>query len=184
MDRLIGILWDIICKRNISGKNLHKILRHIFFFCFVLWCLIILPGIPIRKMSGSKTVKTRICHNSNPKLYSIKHHIAVIRKKAAVIGQGHQSCDLHILISNLHGIPYRQMIIICIHTVNSDLIICLWKSSLHYTDEIHACPVLVNSHRSICLPIRIRICIFFHKEAFFKPDAFLFQPFQLCLGSL
>ena len=184
MDRLIGILWDIVCKRNISGKDLHKILRHIFFFCFVLWSLIILPGIPVAEMSSSQTVKTGICHNSNPELYSVKHHIAVIRKKTAVIGQGHQPCDLHILISDLHGIPNRQMVIIRIHTVNGDLILCLWKLSFHHTDQIHACPVLVNSHGSVCLPVRICVCIFFHKEVFFNPDSFLFQPFQLCLRSL
>ena len=106
-------------------------------------------------MCGAKTICPILCHNGNTKFHRIKHHIVIIRKQTAVIRQCHKTGNVQFISFNFNLIANLQAVIICIHTVDGNLIFCLWHFSFHKAYKIHIYTIFINTHGSFFGSIHI-----------------------------
>ena len=125
---------------------LHQILGNFFLFLFCLRFFVIDPGIIVLQFFLIQRIKLLLSHNRNPKFHSIKHGIVVILKQAAVVGKCHQAGNLPDSFSAPERISHRQIVVVCIHSVNGNLSCPGRQLSLHQADLVHLLPVFKKTH--------------------------------------
>ena len=184
MDRLICIAWDIACHRCVICQYLKKVIGTFFLCFFSLWRIIICPGITIFKVRFFQIVKGFICNNGNTELNCIKHHIRIIGKQCTVIRQCHIACHRFFFFSDFYDVTNLYLVILCIHTIDGNLIFLLGKLSFHQAYEIDLAAVFVNADCTVLFPVEISICIFFDIVIFINLNAFFFQSFDLTVRCL
>ena len=156
----------------------HQRLRNFFLLFFRFRLDIVSPCIIVMQFLFSKDCKSFFGYHGNAEFYRVKHGIAIVLEKSAVVRQCHKTGNFPGMIPTFYHVPDVQSVVVRIHPVHTDLIRPLWECSLHQAHLVHVCPILKNPHGvSIAQSL-------FHIKQVIKLDAFLlnglFLMFSQC----
>lgn len=177
---LIGIHRNILGNNPIFSDYIKEIFAYFLCLNVIGRRVVVLPRVRVVKTCFSQFIKAFFCHHCHTELYSLKHHIRRILIKCTVIGEGNKGGNFVFLSVHNELVIYRKAVVVCIHSVNCNLVRVIGQFALHNANLVKFLTIFKDTQCAVyifCFTFNVEIFVDFY-ICFFK----LFNCFIISLA--